>query len=743
LAVEVADDLDVLWNPQLGVQQVEDLPDSLLHDDLLAGFKYSTQPCSLLVRVAPRRTRMTVEPRYVLLVDANQVQLEATLKYSVRGKKARVLDVDLSGWQVDEVEPDNLVAVDQVVQSDSGNLSIPLRQPSSGKIELRLKAHRRVEAEKGLLRLTLPRPKVATPSPATVVIVPEDSVQLTIDSKATKGLVRQQVAPPMPLPKRQQTPLFYRGDPTKAVLVARREVHAQEISVNSTTTVLLDEHAGQVRQKLSYKIDYEPQDSLALAVPRELADSENLEFFIQGRRVLTTDLSRSGPEDESNGNHRVRIQIALDTPRIGMCNLEVRYPLDPHQLVPRSSIRRTIGLVVPTDGKLIANRLLVTASPELQLSMMEGPWKKQTGATASASVTSAGRSFSEFVADGRVGQVEFGVCLEARQTPRATVIRRALVQTWLSRHARQDRAVFRFSTHKKTLHVVLPQETSVSDTVVYLNGKLIETHPAGKQMIRFDLPEEMPRRQWLLEVHSQSSSPRVLRGRWRLELPRLGEDTWVRRLYWQLTLPKNEHIVSTPAGLVREFRWGWNGLFWGREALLQTADLETWIGVPEHPELADGNDSYLFSAFGRCDALELVIVSRSWIVLGASGAALVLGLLLIYVRATRHPATLLGLAVVLGCTGWLYPEPTLLVLQAASLGLVLIVMAGLLERGAARRRRGLITLETSGSAIEKDSTQTQFRLAGATGGSSSTAALQRKPASDKTSSVIGRPDVEK
>jgi hypothetical protein len=309
-----------------------------------------------------------------------------------------------------------------------------------------------------------------------------------------------------------------------------------------------------------------------------------------------------------------------------------------------------------------------------------------------------------------------------------------LVQTWLSPSARQDRAIFRFSTHKKTLYVVLPQETAISDVGIYLDGELVETYPMGERMVRFNLPETFPRREWLLEVRSQSASPRVLRGRSALELPRLGEDTWVRRLYWQLTLPKNEHVVGTPEGLVRESRWGWNGLFWGRNPLVETVDLESWIGVPENSALAGGNDSYLFSAFGSVEPIELMIVGRSWIVLGASGAALVLGLLLIYVRAARHPAVLLGLAVVLGCTGLLYPELTLLVLQAASLGLVLTVMAGLLERGVARRRRGLITLETSGSAIEKDSTQTQFRLAGVAGGSSSTAALERKPPSGETSS---------
>ncbi|MBN1591092.1 MAG: hypothetical protein JW888_16380 [Pirellulales bacterium] len=744
LAVQVTDDLDVLWDPQLGVQQEEDLPDSLVQEDPVAGFRYSTQPCSLLARVAPRETRVSAEPQYVVLIDAGQIQLDATLKYTVRGKKARVLDVDLSGWQYDEVGPDNLVAVDGVVQSESGNLSIPLRQPSSGKIELKIKAHRPMAAEEKVLQLTFPQPKVATPGPAVVVLVVADNVQLTVDSKATRGLTRQQVSPVMALPKRQQTPLFYRGDLAKAVFVAQREVQPQKVAVNSTTMVFLDRQAPVLKQKFSYKIDYEPRDTLVLEVPRELADSGNLEFRIQGHEALSTVVSENAPSGESDGNGPVRIQVALPSPRIGTCDLEVRCPLSPHRLVPRSSIRRAIPLVVPLDGEVIGNRLVVTASSELQFSMLEGPWKKQTAATSPPlSVADAGQSTLEYVAEGRVGQAELELRLESRRTSHATIVERAMIQTWLTQHARQDRAIFRFSTHDKTLNIVFPPDTITSDVVVFLDGVPVETYPVGETTRRVDLPETTPGRQWLLEARAYNSNPQILRGHSTLELPRLEGNTWIRRMYWQLTLPKNDHVVNAPPGLVREFRWGWNGLFWGRDPLLKTADLESWIGVPENAELGAGDDSYLFSAFGSSGPFELTIVSRSWIVLGASGMALVFGLVLLYVPASRHPAALFILAVVLGCTGLLYPEPTLLVLQAAGLGLGLTLVAGLLERGVAKRRRSAITLETSDSVIDRDSTQTQFVIGAATDGDTTDTAPQTKPASDKTSSIIDRPGSEK
>ncbi|MBN2216249.1 MAG: hypothetical protein JW719_02615 [Pirellulales bacterium] len=706
LAVVVTSDLDLLWNPQLNVQQTEDLPDNLMDEELVAGFKYFTQPCSLRARVAPRRTRVNVEPQYLALVDVDRIRLEAVLKYTVRGKKTRVLDVDLGDWEYDEIGPDNVVAADRVLQNESGLLSIPLRQPSSGKIELSLRAHRRLDVKEGTLRLSFPRPEATTSGPATVVIVPEDRVQLTADGTATTGLTRQQAAPPMTVPEHQQPPLFYRGDTAKAVFVASHRVHGQRIAVNATTTVVLDRQDTEVRQRFSYKIDYEPIDTLALEIPHELENLEDLEFRVDGQRLTPMIVSPNAAAKAPDQDGPIRLDLALGQPRIGACDLEVGYSLAGYPLVPRSSVRGVVPLVMPIDGELVGNRLLVAASDEMQIAMADGPWKRQPETPESGVAGSTGRSVLEFEAVGPTNNAELLVSLETRENANAMVVQRALVQTGLGRSARQDRAIFRFTTREKYLDVVLPRGTVLSDTAVSLNGKPIETHAVSKTTLRINLPESAFGRPWLLEVNSRGTAVPLLRGRSKLELPRLGKEPWIRRMYWQLTLPKNDHVVRAPSELAGEYRWQWNGLFWGRQPLLKTADLERWVGASEDPKVVAGDESYLFSGFGPSKTFELAILGRSWIVLGASGAALVLGLLLIYVPASRHPAALLILAVVLGSAALVYPEPTLLVLQAASLGLALTLVAGLLERSVARRRRGLVTLQTARRGMEKGSTQT-------------------------------------
>ena len=731
VAVEVAGDLYVSWDPKLGVQQVEQLPDTLRQKDLAAGFEYFVQPYSLKARAVPRKTRISVEPEYLLLVDAQQVRLEATLKYAVRGKKALVLGVAMGDWEFDEVGPENLVAVDGVELTESGLLSIPLLQPSTGEIELKVKAHRRIAQENEPLRLTFPQPQVTSPGPAAVVILPADNVQLTPDVASTVGLVRQEVVPPMKLPKRQQAPLFYRSEVAQASLVAQRVVHAQAIAVNVRSRITLEGRSGRVEQRMSYKIDYEPQGKLTVEVPRSLVGLEGLEFHLDGQKLPPTAISEGVQPKQNDPKASVRMQIALRSARIGVCELTLRYPLKPSNLVPKSAILRTVPLVMPLDGHLSGNNLVVTGTPELQLKPPQGPWKAKADAMKpdGQASTPGPRSELELIAAERVGEVELGVYLESLGVSGGTVVQRAWVQTWLTQTGRQDRALFRFTTDRKEIEIVLPGDSEQTEVDFYLDGRPIKPKAATRNPLVISLPERVTERERLLEVRFHCPNSRPRRGRFELDLPRLGTDTWTRRMYWQLTLPPDEHVVNNPPGFVCEFRWGWNGVFWGREPWLGQKELETWIGTSHVEDASAGTNCYLFSTLGEATGGELRTASRSWIVLGASGLALVAGLLLIYVPASRHPASLFVVAVVCGCTGMLYPEPTLLVLQAASLGLGLTLLAGLLERGMARRRRGLTVLDGSSSILDKDSTQTQY-LPPVVGNEESTeTGLAKKPGS--------------
>lgn len=720
IGVSTVGDWHVLWGPSRGVRQVDELPEPLQSEDMVAGFEYFSQPCSLTARVVPIRTRISVEPEYVLLVDADQVRLEAKLKYTVRGSKVFALDVELPGWQFDKVGPDNLVAVAGAATDPSEVLSIPLLQPSTGQIEVSITAHRKIGPEPSALVLPLPRPRADSLSPAAVVVWPADNVELTPKTEALEGLILQQVAPQLKLPEpgRQQVPLFYRGETANAVFAADVRVHPQSILVDVNSQISLVEEKEQVEQKFSYRIDYEPLDKLTIAVPRSLAGSEELEVLLDGQRLSPAELPDQAAEDDDS--QPVRKRITLRPARIGPCELVIRYPISMERLLPKSSVICTVPLVMPVEGELSSNKLYVTTKPGVRVEPREGTWTESEGEAEWLPE----RRGLQLAASKRAGNVVLAVHLEDPDALGSTVVERAWVQTWLAGSSRQDRAVFRFTSNQKELEVIVPAGVEPEDVKTMLDRAEVEAQATPEGRLLIALPNDSNHRPHWLELHYPFAGGRSRRGQLSMELPRLGRDVWVRRVYWQLVLPRNEHVIVAPEGFTPEFNWGWNEIFlgripifigrvpafWGRVPVLEQPQLETWAGATHLRAVPEATSRYLFSTMGPVTECEVRTASRSFLVLITSGAVLLVGMLLIYVPSSRHPATLLAGAVLLVSAAVLYPGATLQAAQAGSLGLVLTLCAVLLHCVVARRRRGTLLRETASAILETGSTQSQYRL---------------------------------
>ncbi len=149
IAVQVVGDWQVVWgHPQRNVRQIDELPENLRRENLAAGFEYYVQPYSLTARVVPQKTRTNVvEQEYLVSVGAHQMQLQARWKYNVRGAKLRNLQIELPGWEIDEVGSTPPGLVNPLVNPDAASgtegpiYSIPLAQPYAGQFEITLRAH--------------------------------------------------------------------------------------------------------------------------------------------------------------------------------------------------------------------------------------------------------------------------------------------------------------------------------------------------------------------------------------------------------------------------------------------------------------------------------------------------------------------------------------------------------------------------------------------------------------------------
>ncbi len=698
-AISVVGDLHVVWGPDKGVRQVDELPEPLRRENLLAGFEYFTQPFSLTARVVSRKTRLSVEPEYVFLVEPDQVRLKAKLKYTVRGAKTSALDVILPDWTLDEVGPDNLVAVDAVATGPKGTVSIPLTTPSIGPLEIDLRAHKRLEPGAKSVSFAMPQPQNGSVSPAAVVVLPADNVELSTDSKATIGLIRQQNAPPMSLPERQQAPWFYRAESPKAVFAAAVTTHSQSVGVDVASEVQIVGQKALVEEKISYAVAYQPLDKVSLQVPRSLLGSDKIEISIDGQPLSLSEPADAADKPGEPGP--VLRRLLLPSPRIGTCELVVRYPIALEKLLPEAGISASVPLVMPLDGKLTSNRALVTANAGVRVQLLEGPWTVVDPSVPELEH----RQGQQLAATQRSDRVVLGIHLEDRDALGATIVERAWIQTVFLDGGRQDRAVLRFTSDQRELSLAVPAGIDPGKVEVWLDRQRVEGTPAGGKLT-IELPEGFSQGSHWLEASYRFPAGPAGRGWLSLELPHLGRDVWVRRLYWQLVLPRNEHVIASPAGMLPEFTWGWNGSFFGRNPSFEQPMLEVWSGGQHRTPVPFATSRYVYSSLQPVERCELRTANRTWIVLFASGLVLIGGLVLIYVPATRHPAALLLAAIVLGSLAVLYPEPTLLAAQAASLGLAAAFLAALLQRIMLRRRLGL--RDSASSLLDKGSTQTLY-----------------------------------
>lgn len=710
-----------LWHLSFGaprgiVRQVDKLPGLLQGSEWTSGdpavFEYSGASIALPVRVISRKSQVSVEPSYLVRVDAAKITLIATLKYGVRSADTTNLTVELPRWEVDDVGPESVVAGACEV-SPSGVLSVPLAPRSVGQVDVRIRAHQNIAPGAETISFELPRPRADTQAPATFIILPADDVELTPQTESTIGLVRQQVAPQqlrqligtLGESARQQEPVFYRGEPakaSKAAFGAKFRIQPQKVSVAVHTRLTLDEKATEVRQRLSYTVAHTAVEYLTLEIPAALSAEDSLSVSVDGKAAPLLDDSTQPAADGT-----VRKRVKLPEPRIGICDLEISFPFDLPHLPLKTPVTAQVPLVMPGDGELTDNTVSVAAKHGFRVQPVQSPW------TISEMITpySSQQPGVSLQCKQRASELGLEICLEDPAALGSTVVNRAWIQSLLTQPERIDRAVYRLTSNQRSLELVLPAGVDLDEVELRLDGRAATSQVTPEGHVVVALPSDnTSEQQHVLEAIYRFSEPRSEPGAMAMELPRLGRDVWVQRMYWQLVLPAKEHLVVSPGGLTPEFTWSWDGLFWGRKPLLEQPDLETWVGARRRTAVPANTNRYLFSEPDSVGRVELCTAMRPMIVLGASGITLVLGLFLIHVPAARHPSMLLVLAVALAAGAILFPEMGLLGLQAASLGIALALVAGLLQRNVGRRRRP-VPREVSSSILEKSTTQGRRRAA--------------------------------
>ena len=708
IGVVIDDDWEVIVGSQHGVTRTSEVPKALqLSKPPRACFKYSKQPCSLKARVMQKRPNIRVEPEYRVYVYKDRVELEGDLKYTVHGKEVSELRIGLPDWECDGVPagPENLVNVDLVELTASDMLLIPLvDEQSTGVLNIKIRAQRPLEPDISSLLLPLPRPEANYVGLAKVKIMRANNVELIPDLDKISGLISEGGELSAELADFQQEPFYYRGEAAELVFAAAVKIHDRSVTVDVSSEVSYGEQDGEVEQSLVYNIKYEHLKEVTLLVPSDLAASDKMEVLLDGQSLSMTDVNGQGESGESSDP--VTKRAVLTPPRIGRCELKIRYPIAGLKLQPQASMLPKVPLVMPGEGELQSNKLSVSAASGIVVQI-----GSESADAWSVRSDGSGRyresGVLELAAGERANSVVLNVHLEAPDTFGSTVVQLAWIQTWLRRNSRQDRAVFQFTSDQSRVELNLPAGVDPDTVTILLDDLPVDAESTLPDPLEIELSQEANSRPRRLEATYQFRSRKRDPGPLSVDLPTLGDEAWVRRTYWQLVLPNAEHVIVSPPGLVPEFEWGWKGIFLGRVTMEQP-HLETLIGASTQPPLHAATSRYLFSSLGPIGRCALRTESRTSIVAVASLTALLVGLTFIYVPLTRHPAMLLVLTIFLLGLTVLRPAPTFLFVQAASLGVGLTLFSALLHRGVARRYAWAVRRGPSSPDDDKGSTEAEY-----------------------------------
>ena len=660
------------WNDDPSVRRLDIAADASAAE-LAARYEYFRQPCGLVLRVAPRPSRVSVEPLHVVYVEPRQIRVQTTLRYRLRGSRAAGLTFHLGDTSLDRLSPDDLLDAPEPMATD-GILRVPFRQGVAlpAELELKLETHRTLPEGSEQLSLTLPRPQADSVAPATVIVVPADNVELSALTAQLQGLSPDNSPLPAGLEARQQPPLVYRdlGGGEPAHFAAALKVKTRTVVTNGEATVRTGQQI-QVEQRLEYRISHEPKRSFEIVAPRGLTTTGGLQVWLGAEPLALHAVSEAVPFNSA----LERLQFSTPSDQIGLFQVAVRYTLPMPRWDGQKPLPLTIPLVLPLDEpnhQFAGQRIVFSVEGGQEVEPDLAGVDEFTRPTA---VAGNGAAFTWSKATSSTRWIVQPL-RSAQTTP--VVCHKAWIQTWLAPDLRQERAVFRLTTSAEAVRVRLPSGVVLAKVQAAINAQTASATPREPSFLRIEVPVAARGRECVLEVWYSLPPPDRQGGLLADELrpAALEEATPPRRTYWQLVLPADDHLLATPAELAAEMVWKPDNWARGPVPLLDQRELEDWIASSRQDPLPAGVNAYLFGTMSRLPRLQLYVASRRLILVAASGAALVFGLLLVFVPQLRGTPVLLVGAAVIGLLALFYPETALLLGWAAVLGVVVSAATG-------------------------------------------------------------------
>ncbi|MBO5436848.1 MAG: hypothetical protein J6A23_04225 [Thermoguttaceae bacterium] len=458
----------------------------------------------------------------------------------------------------------------------------------------------------------------------------------------------------------------------------------------------------------------------------------NISGTVNGQRTGSGDeggqgksVSRTGSDVPDGGNSPIlkfggnsvrhqfmEIEAVLPEKRIGTFTVTISYALPMPKLSAEEKRLVEIRLASSEDGATVENILELASENGVELMSpseldFETPWEDMGAFLAQDPLNREpewserpGNLMPEFFCRSFCAQNDFQVNVKLRpiSTQKVTVVDRCWIQTWLTKEARQDRAVFLFPPLQesgisepgqrgafippRTLTVRLPHDVQMESVRVWIDGK-----PAAGNQVKKIQPEQLqitfssPNvfQAQTVEVFCQYPAGKGLGHFLNAEIPYVQEAAWVRGLFWQLIVPQDVHLLKVPSNFTMEYRWGWGHCFLGRMPLWEQETLEKWSGAVRGTPAPAQMNRYVLSGMGNLRMMDseipLIFADRTAIVGVLGVCVLILGSLFLVLKLYRSFLAQFLFWVVLGSLAVRFPDYAVLCAQAGVLGFLAIFVS--------------------------------------------------------------------
>jgi len=493
--------------------------------------------------------------------------------------------------------------------------------------------------------------------------------------------------------------------------------HKQDVTSSSHAVLTLSEDQINVEQRLRYAVTYEELDRLRILVPGSVRPDEFRLVAAIGDTATPLTAELGGLE--INGFRQVRVD--LPEPKLGQFEVLCSYaiPLD-STFATAGTADADVSLLQPAEIRGSTTRVEIRSPGNVGVQVSGEQWTQELTLSNAPS----------WVASGMLRNVSLKLEAAPDRASQNFVVRRSALRTRFQNAgaraaaATRTTGIYLIDGDISFLTVTLPVKTDRSSVSVSWNGRemkaenlLISATDSTGSEVRILVDDSQRRTQHILTVEFDVEDTFSLSGLSELQTtaPRFAADVWLADTVWEVVLPVDQHLLVYPENYSPAFSWQRQGATWTRRPNDRGVSLSDWLLADADTDLKESLDSqlkdlqldllanatygntYLFSAFGHQQQLQFKTMSQPAIILAGAGLALALGLVLLRIPATRHVLTILFVGFGLSFAGLWHLEAVQLLLQPAVFGLVLAIVASIIETRVKRQQRASLVTFSSPS----------------------------------------------